>query len=116
MTPWQKAKQWQEENDPSTNFWELLGEHLSCGVVHSTRNLFMLAGEVRWNKEDQRFEQGDPNCWFIRLAAAAGCANPVWDYMRCLPHPHQYCAWIRRGQSWPRVYEWEKIENKVKEH
>lgn len=115
MTPWQKAKAWQDEHDATTNFWTLLGEYLSAGVVHSTPNIFMLAQEARWNAEEKRFEDGEPNCWFIRLAAAVGCSNPVWDYMRALPHQHKYCAWIRRGQLWPRVYEWEKIEKKVKE-
>ena len=33
MTPWEKAKQWQDNHDATKDFWELLGEHLSSGYV-----------------------------------------------------------------------------------
>ena len=113
MLAWQLAEQWQRENDATADFSELLGQHLSTGLVHSTPQLFMLAGEVRWNAEEKQFEDGEPNCWFIRLAAAVGSANPVWDYMRALPYPHEYAGWFRRNQFEPRVYQWAKIEKKV---
>ena len=113
MTPWQKAKAWQDEHDATTDFWTLLGEHLSSGLVWNSAKTFMLASETRWNAEEQTFEDGDPNCWFVRLAAAVGHANPVREFMRVATRPQQYAAWCRRGSFEPRVYSWEKLMNKV---
>jgi hypothetical protein len=56
MTPWQKAKQWQDTHD-TQDFWELLGEHLSAGYVWNSPKVFMLASEARWNAEEQTFER-----------------------------------------------------------
>jgi len=114
MTPWQKAKQWQDEHDATKDFWELLGEHLSAGYVWNSPQVFMLAGETRWNAEEKRFEDGEPNCWFVRLAAGAGSANAPWELMRLFPHPHRYVAWFRRQQFEPRIYDWDKLLKKVK--
>jgi hypothetical protein len=109
MTPWQRAKQWQEDNDATATFEELLGWHLANGLVHATTEVFLLASETRWNAEEQRFEEGAPNCWFVRLAAATGHANACGEFMRVFPRPHAYVAWFRRGGSQPRVYEWDKL-------
>jgi hypothetical protein len=113
MTPWQKAKQWQEDNDATATFEELLGWHLSNGLVHATPEVFLLASETRWNAEDKQFESGAPNCWFVRLAAAVGHANAVGEFMRVASRPQQYAAWCRRGSFEPRVYDWNKLTKKV---
>jgi hypothetical protein len=109
MIAWEKAKQWQEDNDATATFEELLGWHLANGLVHATAQVFVLMSEVRWNAEEQRFEDGEPNTWFVRLASAVGHANPVREYMRAASHPHQYAAWFRRSGVEPRVYEWSKL-------
>lgn len=116
MTPWEKAKQWQEDNDATATFEELLGWHLSNGLVYATPEVFLLASEVRWNAEEQRFEDGEPNTWFVRLAAAVGRANPVREFMRVATRPQQYAAWCRRGSFEPRVYSWEKLMKHVGGH
>lgn len=113
MSPWEIARKWQEDNDATKDFWELLGEHLSTGYIWNTPKVFMLAGEVRWNAEDRCFERGEPNCWFVRLAAAVGHANAVGELLRVAPRPHQYVAWCRRNQFEPRVYRWDKLMKKV---
>ena len=113
MTPWQKAKQWQDEHDATTDFWELLGEHLSSGYVWNSPKVFLLANEARWNAEEQTFESGEPNCWFVRLAASAGHANAVREFLRVAPHPQTYVAWCRHGSREPRVYLWEKLIKKT---
>jgi hypothetical protein len=45
----------------------------------------MLASEARWNAEEETFESGDPNCWFVRwlllLATQMLCGS--------------FCAWRR---------------------
>jgi hypothetical protein len=85
MTPWQLAQQWQDTHD-TQDFWELLGEHLSSGYVWNSPKVFMLASEARWNAEEETFESGEPNCWFVRLAASAGHTNPISG---------SFCAWRR---------------------
>jgi hypothetical protein len=113
MLPWQKAKQWQEDNDATATFEELLGWHLANGLVHATPEVFLLASELRWNAEEKCFESGEPNAWFVTLAAGAAGTNPVRECLRVAPHPQQYAAWCRRGSFEPRVYSWEKLMNKV---
>jgi len=113
MTPWQRAKQWQDQHDPTANFGELLGAHLSGGYIWSTPQVFMLASEERWNVEDRQFESGESNCWFVRLAGAIGHANAIGELLRVAPHPHDYVAWCRRG-GLPRVYSWEKLTRNVR--
>jgi hypothetical protein len=123
MTPWQLAKQWQEDNDATTSFEELLGAHLSSGYIWNSPQVFLLAGEVRWNAEEETFESGDPNCWFVRLAA---CERPrdqetkrprdLWavrELLRVAPKPHQYVGWCRRQQFEPRIYRWDKLIKKT---
>jgi hypothetical protein len=73
----------------------------------------MLASEARWNAEEQAFESGEPNCWFVRLAAAAGHTNAVREFLRVAPRPQQYVAWCRRGSFEPRVYDWNKLIKKT---
>jgi hypothetical protein len=113
MIAWEKAKQWQEENDATASFEELLGWHLSAGYVWNSPKVFLLASEVCWNAEDQSFESGEPNCWFVRLAASAGHANAVRELLRVAPRPHQWVGWYRRQQFEPRVYRWDKLMKKA---
>lgn len=111
MTPWQKAKQWQDEHD-TVPFEELLGTYLSVGYVWSTPQVFLLAREARWNAEEQTFEGGEHNCWFVHLAA--GHRNAFAEFMRIAPHRHRYAAWCRRNSFEPRVYCWDKLVKKVR--
>jgi len=114
MTPWQKAQKWQGENDATIEFSDLVAKHLLGGYVWSTPQVFLLASEARWDAEKRSFETGDPNCWFVRLAAAAGHANAVGELLRVAPHPHEYVGWFRRNQFEPRIYRWNSITRKVK--
>jgi hypothetical protein len=112
MLPWQRAKHWWD-NHSTQDFWEAVGEHLSAGYVWNSPECFMLAKACRWNAEEQQFELGAPNCWFVTLAAGAAGTNPVRECLRVAPHPQTYVAWCRRGSFEPRVYYWEKLMNKV---
>jgi hypothetical protein len=84
MTPWQKAKQWQDTHD-TQDFWELLGEHLSSGYVWNSPKVFMLASEARWNAEEETFESASltaGSCaWLLLLATQMLCGS--------------FCAWRR---------------------
>lgn len=112
MTPWQKAKQWWDEHS-TQDFWEAVGEHLSAGLVWNSADCFMLASPARWNAEEKRFETGEPNTWFVTLAAGARGTNPVRECLRVAPHAMPYVAWCRRGSFEPRVYCWETLMKKV---
>jgi hypothetical protein len=112
MTPWQSAKHWWDEHS-TQDFWELVGEHLSAGYVWNSPSCFMLAKACRWNAEDQQFELGEANCWFVTLAAGADRTNPVRECLRVAPHSQQYAAWCRRGSFEPRVYLWETLIKKT---
>jgi hypothetical protein len=112
MTPWQLAQQWHNAHDSTRSFAELVGEYLGSASILSTPQLFVLAKEIRWNAEEQQFEDGSPNCWFVHLAAAVGHANPVGEFLRIAPHPHEYAGWCRRNSFEPKVYRWEKLINK----
>jgi hypothetical protein len=112
MLPWQRAKHWWD-NHSTQDFWEAVGEHLSAGYVWSSPDCFMLARAVRWNAEEQNFELGPSNCWFVTLAAGADRTNPVRECLRVAPHPQTYVAWCRRGSLEPRVYYWEKLISKT---
>ena len=51
MLAWEIARQWQSENC-MTPFEEILGWHLSGGLIYSTREVFLLAQECHWTGEE----------------------------------------------------------------
>jgi hypothetical protein len=112
MTPWQRAKHWWD-NHSTQDFWEAVGEHLSSGYVWSSPECFMLAKACRWNAEEQNFELGESNCWFVTLAAGTAGASCVRECLRVAPHPQQYAAWCRRGSFEPRVYSMKQLIQKT---
>lgn len=116
MTPWQKAKQWWDENTTDETYEETLGWHLSNGVVHSSPQAFMLAHEVYWDAEREEIGDDDrePNAWFVELAAAVDHANPVREFMRIVPHAQQYALWVRHNSFEIRAYDWKKLAKKVR--
>ena len=115
MAPWQTASEWQREHQTEA-FEDRVGFHLSCGFVWSTPAVFMLAREVYWDREMQRFGLNgeEPNAWFVELAAAnEACGNPVRELMRVAPWPHEYALWCRRGEMRVREFRWDKLSRKV---
>lgn len=115
MTPWQKAEQWHNEHDATRSFAELVGEYLGYGYVWSTPEVFLLAREARWNSTEECFENGEPNTWFVYLAASAGHTNAVGEFLRIAPHAHRYAAWCRRNDSFNvKVYDFAKLLRKTR--
>ena len=112
MTPWQKAKEWHDANVTTESFEETLGWHLSNGLVYSTPEAFLLARECRWDGEEMR-DDGEHNAWFVELAASAGHANPVREFMRVASRPQQWALWCRHNQFEIRAYDWRKLARKV---
>lgn len=118
MNPWQLAKQFQDEHCIET-FEDVLGRHLCGGYVWSTPEVFMVAREEHYDDERKELSiDGSlaPNCWFIELAASAGHANPVGEFMRVAPYPHKYAAWCRRGEMRVRAFNWDKLSKQIGGH
>jgi hypothetical protein len=112
MTPWQRAKQWHESNVTDETFEETLGWHLTHGLVYSTPEVFLLARECRWDGEEMH-DDGEHNAWFVELAASAGHANPVREFMRVASRPQQWALWCRHNTFEIKAHDWAKLARKV---
>jgi hypothetical protein len=134
MLAWETARQWQAENC-MTPFEELLGAHLSCGLVHSTKDCFLLAQEVIWDPElkaivesreskDEGQQCQQPNAWFVTLAASGtqvsglrSQVSPIREFLRVATHPHPYVLWYRAARNRPHnlhSYKWDHLARRVK--
>jgi hypothetical protein len=113
MTPWQRAKQWHESNVTDESFEETLGWHLTHGLVYSTPEVFLLARECRWDGEEMH-DDGEHNAWFVELAASAGHANPVREFMRAASRPQQWALWCRHNSFEIKAHDWAKLSKKVR--
>jgi len=115
-----------------TTFEELLGAHLSCGLVHSTKDCFLLAQEVIWDPElkaivgsrESKVEGQQPNAWFVTLAASGverresrvECQNPIREFLRVATRPHEFVLWCRQSQCRPHnihSYRWDHLARRV---
>jgi hypothetical protein len=127
MLAWEIARNWQSENC-MTPFEEILGWHLSGGLVYSTRDCFLLAQEVTWDPEqkaivesrESRVEGQQPNAWFVELAAASPTAqqsnSPIAEFMRVAPRAHTYVLWYRAARNRPHnihAYKWDHLARRV---
>lgn len=113
MLPWERAKIWQEENC-TESFEELLGWHLSCGLVFSTPQVFLLAHETHYDPETQEMNMElTPNAWFVPLAASVGHANPVAEFLRVATRPQEWALWCRRNSFQIHAYRWQKLAARV---
>jgi hypothetical protein len=117
MLAWEIARQWQAANC-MTPFEEILGWHLSGGLIHSTKDVFLLAQEVTWDPEkseigNQKSEM--PNAWFVELAAGT-CHNPVKEFLRVAPHSHEFVLWCRQSKGRKHdihSYRWNHLARRV---
>jgi hypothetical protein len=120
MPAWMLARQWQEANC-MTAFEDRLGWHLSCGLVHSTPSVFLLARECHWTGEDMVDQQESSllslpiNAWFVELAAAT-CHNPIKEFLRVATRPSKFVLWYRMAAGRPHnlhAYRWDHLARKV---
>lgn len=113
MTPWQLAKQFHDER-MTGDFSELLGWYLTCGVVYSAPDAFMLAREVHWDSEQRKVTDDDrKNAWFIELAAGTGGADIFRRLIAVAHRPQPWVLWCRRGENRVREFDWKKLLKKV---
>jgi hypothetical protein len=116
MLPWQRAKEWHDNNVTTEPFEETLGWHLTNGLVYSTDKVFLLAREVYWDADRQEVndERQDHNAWFVELAAAVGHANPIREFLRVASRPQPWALWCRHNSFEIRAYPWGKLAKKVR--
>ena len=111
-----------------TPFEELLGWHLSGGLIYSTKEVFLLAQEVTWDPEkseigNQKSEM--PNAWFVELAAASvqpstldarPSTSPIREFLRVAPRSHEFVLWYRAARNRPHnihAYKWAHLARRV---
>lgn len=117
MTAWQRAKQWWDDNVAAKTFEQVLGEHISTGLVYATPQVFLLAREVFYDQANQqviRNDDKDSNAWFVELAASVGNANPVREFMRVAPRARQWALWCRHNNFEIKAHQWAQLARKVR--
>ena len=114
MTPFDKAIAWQREHSTEP-FEEILGWHLGHGLVYSTPTTFLLAHETHYDPvtNDMNYDS-PPNAWFVQLAAATGCVNPIREVLRVATRPQPWAVWQRNTGSRLHAYPWNALAKKVR--
>jgi hypothetical protein len=128
MLAWEIARQWQAENC-MTPFEERLGWHLSCGLVYSTKDCFLLASEVTWDQElkaivesrESRVEGQKPNAWFVELAVSApqlsgfrSQVSPIRQFLQVASRPHEWVLFRRDNGFKIHTYRWSHLARRVR--
>jgi hypothetical protein len=100
-----------------TPFEEILGEHLSYGLVHSTPECFLLAREVTWDPVQRAIvEPGPVNAWFVELAASSDHSFPISEFLRVATRPHEFVLWCRQAMGRKHdihSYRWDHLARRV---
>lgn len=130
MLAWEIARKWQSENC-MTPFEEILGWHLSGGLVYSTRDVFLLAQECHWtgkamiSRRAAEAQGKELNAWFVELAAASvqpstldprPSTSPIREFMRVAPRTHEWTLWYRAARNRPHdlhAYTWQHLASRV---
>jgi hypothetical protein len=111
MTPWRRAYE-SVTKYSAGDFAEMVSWHMDNGFVFSSPEVFMLAHMVAWDGEKE--VAGEPNAYFIELAASAGRVNLLAEMRRIAPHAVEWVLWRRRGEARVRSFRWEKLDKKVR--
>jgi len=108
MIPILTAKAWHEKN--VGNFEAALGEYLRDHFVWSSPTEFIMASPVRVEDRDVYFGDGEPNAWFVYLAAGS---NPFRRFLEIAPRDYEWLAWRRHNQPRYNVWRTERFKRKV---
>jgi hypothetical protein len=118
MVAWEVARQWQERNCTAP-FEHLLGTYLSCGLVHSTASIFLLAREVTWDPVCKEIVKGVPNAWFVELAACSNHVFSIREFLKVVPYSQRWALWCRQSVGRKHdihAYAWQKLSQRVGLH
>jgi hypothetical protein len=107
MKPWQKAAAWYAKHLPDRNFGDDMAETIRHGFLYSHDTLFVMAKEVCY--DGQQIVSGEPNAWFVHMAASSGGRHPILAVMQIAPHPLEWCLWMRRNDGRIRAYKWQDL-------
>jgi len=102
MTPWQKAHQWWDQYCPGQDFGLALADNIAHpnGFVVSFDDVFIMGQEVRWDAAAGCIaDEGEPNAWYVELAAAGDKANAHERFLSAATKPHEYVLWQRRNDG-----------------
>ena len=111
MNPCQIAQQWWRQYN-TQDFADVLTAHLLGGYVVSTPEHFIMFHDMHWDGKEARADMMKPNGYFVTMATS-GARNAVAAMMRLCPSKRDYVAWVRRGGSDMKVYNWDKLKSKV---
>lgn len=101
MTPWEKAHQWYDQYFPGQNFGLALAANIARpdGFVVSFNDVFVMGQEVHWDAEARSITPGEPNAWYVQLAAAGDGTNAHERFLSSAAKPHEYVLWQRRNDG-----------------
>ena len=105
MTPWQRAHQWYDQYYPGQNFGLALAANIERpdGFVVSLSDVFVMGQEVHWDAASRSITPGEPNAWYVELAAAGSGANAHERFLSAAAKPHEYVLWQRRNDGHVRA-------------
>ena len=112
MLAWEKAQKYWKAHMPSESFEQSVGWHMSQGLVHITRNEFLLASEVQLDGRRYTYGQA-PNAWLVYMACTTEASRGLGELMRVFPHELPWVVWARNNENRLRIFDWKKIKNKT---
>jgi hypothetical protein len=115
LKPIDLAAQWYVKHVPDGNFADAVAENFrrDNGHVYACADLFAMGQDVCWDEEQKQIVGGEPNAWFIELAASTGGRHPMLAFMDIAPYPLQWCLWIRRNDGRIRAHKWHDLISKL---
>ena len=108
--PWQIAKKWHLTNGGDLPFELLLAAFLDQGYLWSSPTEFVLAKRMRVDAKRRRLVSGEPNCYFVHLAAGR---DPFLRFLEVAPGPLPYVCWTRAGKKKLHCYTWDQFEKRI---
>lgn len=113
MTPLLRAQQWYEHYIPNGNFGAELADFMVVpgNVVIVRPDVFLMAEQVRWDNEAKRIIEGEPNAWYVRLAAVGH--GIAWSQLfSAVAWSHDWVLWQRRNDGRLRAHRWDYLTTK----
>lgn len=113
MTPLLRAQQWYEHYIPNGNFGAELADFMvvPSNVAIVRPDVFLMAEQVRWDNEAKQIIEGEPNAWYVRLAAV-GDGVAWWQLFETVPWRHEFVLWQRRNDGNLRARRHESLKKK----
>jgi hypothetical protein len=114
LKPIDLAAQWYAKHFPDKDFGAAVAENFrrDNGHVYACGELFAMGQDVCWDEEQKQIVDGEPNAWFVELAASTGNRHPLLAFMDAAPYPLRWCLWVRRNDGRVRAKRWDDLITK----